>query len=347
MSASKKRVLTGVKPTGVPHIGNYLGAIRPALELTKDHDGFLFIADLHALTTRQDPAKLREETYAVAATWLSLGLDPKKVTFYKQSDIPEVTELAWVLSCFTSLGLLNRAHSIKDARDKGKSDDELNHGVFTYPVLMAADILLFDIDLVPVGKDQKQHLEITQEAARKLNNACGGDVLKVPEALIDESVMTVPGLDGRKMSKSYDNTIELFSTDKQLLNRVKGIKTNSTEYGAPLDADTDTIFQLYKLFAAPAETDKLLASYRSGRRDPSIVDASLEDPTKNYFGWGQAKQALYEIILDRLGPARKEYDRLMADKPYIRALLREGAERARATASVVLGRVYDAVGIVR
>jgi tryptophanyl-tRNA synthetase len=343
--ARKKRVLTGVKPTGIPHIGNYLGAIRPALELTKTHDAFLFIADLHALTTRQDPKVLAEDTYSVAATWLALGLDPNKVTFYKQSDIPEITTLAWILSCFTPLGLLNRAHSIKDARAKGVSDEDLNHGLFTYPVLMAADILLFDIDVVPVGKDQKQHLEITQEAARKLNNACGGEVLRIPEPQIDEAVMTVPGLDGRKMSKSYGNTIEIFSTDKELESKVKAIKTDSTEYGTPLQEET--IFELYKLFAPAEKAERLRASYKSGRRDPSVADSSLPDPKKNYVGWGQEKQALVEQLLETLGPARKEYPRLMNDKPYLRDLLKSGAEKARGTAEVVLARVMDSLGLVR
>jgi tryptophanyl-tRNA synthetase len=346
MSDRTKRVLTGVKPTGIPHIGNYLGAIRPALELTKTHEAFLFIADLHALTTRQDPKVLTEDTFSIAATWLSLGLDPKKVTFYKQSDIPEITTLAWVLSCFTPLGLLNRAHSIKEERAKGKSDDDLNVGLFSYPVLMAADILLFDTDVVPVGKDQKQHLEIAQEAARKFNNAYG-DVLRVPEPLIDEAVMTVPGLDGRKMSKSYGNTIEIFSTDKELTDKVKSIKTDSTEYGAPLNPETDTIFALYKLFASPEHTQALRAQYLSGRRDPSLADTASADPKKNYFGWGHAKGALAEKLLETFKGARAEYPRLMADKPYLRKLLIEGAERARTTANVVLGRVMDAVGLVR
>jgi tryptophanyl-tRNA synthetase len=345
--ADRKRVLTGVKPTGVPHIGNYLGAIRPALELTKTHDAFLFIADLHALTTRQDPKKLTEDTYSVAATWLACGVDPAKTTFYKQSDLPEVTTLAWILSCVTPFGLLNRAHAIKDARAKGATDEDINNGVFSYPVLMAADILLFDIDVVPVGKDQKQHLEIAQEAARKLNNLVGKEVLKTPAAKIDEDVMTVPGLDGRKMSKSYDNTIEIFSTDKQLESKVMSIKTDSTSYGDPLKSEGETIFQLYQLLATPERARVLARQYATGRRDPDQPDTAFPDPKKNYFGWGNAKKALYEVIQERLGPARKEYAKLIEDKPYLRKLLAEGAERARATGSVVLARVSDALGIVR
>jgi tryptophanyl-tRNA synthetase len=360
--ADRKRVLTGVKPTGVPHIGNYLGAIRPALELTKTHDAFLFIADLHALTTRQDPNRVTEDTYSVAATWLACGLDPAKSTFYKQSDIPEVATLSWILSCFTPFGLLLRAHSFVEALQKeqgGKEDVrkaikealtdtdalegmsdagflDINHGVFAYPVLMAADILIMDADVVPVGKDQKQHLEITQEAARKLNHVAGKEVLKIPAAKIDEDVMTVPGLDGRKMSKSYDNTIEIFSTDKQLRKKINEIKTDSTPYGEPLKTEGETVFALYKLFASPEQTAELSRRYAAGKK----ADGGP-------FGWGDAKGALHELILDRLGPARKEYGRLMDDKPYIRRLLTEGAEKARVIASATLSRVVDAMGIVR
>lgn len=333
----KKRVLTGVKPTGMPHIGNYLGAIRPALDLAKEYDSFLFIADLHALTAKQDPQKLVEETYGVAATWLALGVDPNRVIFYKQSDIPEIPTLAWLLSRFMPLGLLNRAHTMKELRDKGLDEEHINHAIFTYPVLMAADILAFDIDFVPVGKDQKQHLEIAQEAARKFNNDYGENMLRVPEAKIDEAVMTIPGLDGRKMSKSYDNTIELFAGDKELLTKIKSIKTDSTEYGQPLKPEL--IYDLHKLIAKPEENAKLLAQYQSGRMDPG-------DPASKNFGWGDAKKALNAAILDHLGPARAEYARLMQDKPHIRKLLAEGAEKARVISREVLGRALDAVGIV-
>ncbi|MCC7381550.1 MAG: tryptophan--tRNA ligase [Deltaproteobacteria bacterium] len=341
------RVLTGVKPTGIPHIGNYLGAIKPAIDLARANETFLFIADLHALTTERDPKKLEEETYSVAATWLACGVDPAKTVFYKQSDVPEVTELAWILSCVTPLGLLNRAHSFKDAQDnKGLSADEINLGVYSYPVLMAADILLYDADVVPVGKDQKQHLEITQELARKLNHSYG-PVLRVPRAQIDEKVMTIPGLDGRKMSKSYGNTIELWGTDKELKKKVSSIKTDSTEYGQPLDPDTDTLFALFALFAAPDRVGAVRAQYRAGRKDPSVADASLADPATNYFGWGDAKKALLEQLLDTLGPARQEYARLIADKPHLRKLLLQGAERARTTAQATLARVRQVCGIVR
>ena len=341
-AASRKlRVLTGVKPTGVPHLGNYLGAIRPSLELTAQHDSFLFIADLHALTTARDPAELREQTYSVAATWLACGLDPDKVTFYSQTDVPQTTTLSWILSCFTPLGLLNRAHSVKDARAKGSSDDEINHGVFSYPVLMAADILLYDADLVPVGKDQKQHLEMAQEMARKINNQYG-EVLRVPKPKIDERVMTIPGLDGRKMSKSYGNAIELWGTDKALWKRLKQVKTDSTDYGAPLPTEGEVLFTIFELFGDKEEVATLRRKYESGRKDPDGAD-----DISNYFGWGDAKKALYECLLDHLGPARAEYDRLMQDKGHLQALLSQGADRARVVAVEVLERVEDAIGLVR
>lgn len=346
MPERKLRNLTGVKPTGVPHIGNYLGAIRPSLGLAKDYDSFLFIADLHALTTARDPQLLREQTFAVAATWLACGLDPDIVTFFTQTDVPQTATLSWILSCFTPMGLLNRAHSVKDARAKGSDDDDINHGVFAYPVLMAADILLYDADVVPVGKDQKQHLEITQEIARKFNNQYG-EVLVVPSPKIDESVMTIPGTDGRKMSKSYGNTIEMFGSDKALLKRIKQVKTDSTEYGQALDPKGDLLFTLYALFATNDEVHRLGAQYRAGRKDPSQPDSAFDDPTDNYFGWGDAKKALHTCLLDHLGDVRSTYARLMDDKDHIRTLLAEGAKKARAIAQPVLHRVEDAIGLVR
>ncbi len=364
MTSARPRSLTGIKPTGTPHIGNYLGAIRPALELAKTHDSFLFIADLHALTTQHDPKRLREETYAVACTWLALGLDTKEVVFYRQSDVPEVTMLAWVLACFTPMGLLLRGHSAYEElageapaapvdeslsevakkraaiREVLEATGALSHGIVSYPVLMAADILLYDADVVPVGKDQKQHLEITQEIARKVNNAYGGEVLRVPKAAIREDVMTVPGLDGRKMSKSYDNTIELFLEPKPLRKRVMQITTDSTTLGAPLHHAGETVFELHKLFAAPERSAALLASYQSGRKDPASGDAP-----ENLFGWGHGKQALYEVIEESLRAPRAEYQRLMNDRGHVDALLAEGAERARTVAQGVLARVMSATGL--
>ena len=337
------RVLTGIKPTGIPHIGNYFGAIEPGLRLARQYESFFFIADLHALTTSPKPELLAEETYSVAATWLALGLDADRTFFYRQSDIPEVTELAWILGCVVPMGLLQRAHTFKDLRDnKGQAPEDIRLGLFSYPVLMAADILLFDADVVPVGKDQKQHLEICQEAARKLNHIYDQDVLTIPEAQIDERVMTVPGLDGRKMSKSYSNGIPIFASRKQLKKLVGTIKTDSTEFGSPLPPNQDTILSLFELFARPPEVAQLKIRYRTARIDPTGPDTR-----DNYFGWGHAKSALVEAIDEQFSSARDEYTRLMADRGHIDAVLERGAERARAIAQPVLARVRRAVGIRR
>lgn len=338
-----KRVLTGVKPTGVPHLGNYFGAIRPSITLSQEHPTFLFIADLHALTTERDPKQLAEQTFIVAATWLALGLDPEKTVFYKQTDVPEIATLSWILSCFTPMGLLNRAHSHKDALQKGQTEEDISHGLFTYPVLMAADILLYDADYVPVGKDQKQHLEITQEIARKVNNQYG-PVLRVPQPLIDEKVMTIPGLDGRKMSKSYGNAIELWASDRELEKKLKQLKTDSTEYGQPLNPEGEVMFTIYSLLASPQKVADLEKRYRSGRKDPSLQDGS--DPSKNYFGWGDAKKELLGQLIETLKGPREEYRRLMDDKTHLRALLAKGAERARTVAQKTLRRVEEACGFV-
>jgi tryptophanyl-tRNA synthetase len=344
MSAPRRRSLTGIKPTGVPHLGNYLGAIRPALELSKTHDAFYFIADLHALTSTPTREALIEQTRIVAATWLALGLDPERALFYRQSDIPEVTQLAWVLSCVLPLGMLSRAHSFKEVVDnRGLAPDDVRHGLFSYPVLMAADILLFDADVVPVGKDQKQHLEIAQEAARKVNLIYGEGTLKIPEAQIDERVMTIPGLDGRKMSKSYDNGLDLFMADKPLKKRVGKFVTDSRPLGEPLEPET--VFQIYTLLASDAQVALLRRQYETGRKDPDAAEGAFADPSENYFGWGHAKGALYEVIRDVFADARGEYERLMADPGHIDQVLARGAERARAVAVPVLDRVWRAIGI--
>ena len=334
------RVLTGITPTGVPHLGNYLGAIQPAIELAKTHDSFLFIADLHALTKFQTREKLIEDTYAVAAAWLAHGLDPAKVVFYRQSDVPEIPMLAWALGCCLNKGMLERAHSYKDAlANRNLTDETVNMGLFSYPVLMASDILAFDTDVVPVGKDQKQHVEICQEAARKLNHLYG-DVLKVPEARIDEKVMTIPGLDGRKMSKSYDNTIRVLGTsDKDLLKKMVGkIVCDSTELGQPLATDNSVVAQLYGLFATKEQTDLFLRRAHAGRTNP-------DDPASEAFGWGTAKKELFELLVERFKRDRAEYDRLMADRGHIDRLLAAGAVRAREVASGVLDRVLRATGV--
>ena len=346
MSDATKRVLTGVKPTGIPHVGNYLGAIGPAVELARTRESFLFLADLHALTIRPDPATLREETYGVAAAWIALGMDPERTVFYRQSDIPEIPLLAWILSCSLPLGYLNRAHSFKDVQAKGTETQDILHGLYSYPVLMAADILLFEADEVPVGKDQKQHLEICQEAARKINHFYGGGqtLLKVPEALIDERVMTIPGLDGQKMSKSYDNTLTPFMDAKALKKAMKKLVTDSTEYGQPLKVEDDVILTLIGLLA-PERVPELEARYRSGRKEPGRPDGDFADPTENYFGWGDAKKALVEVMIGRFAEARDTYARLMDDKGELERMLSRGAERARAVARPVLSRLVEATGL--
>ena len=331
-----RRVLTGIKPTGSPHIGNLLGAIRPALRLADEGlEAFYFIADYHALTTVQDAAALRRLTHEVAATWLAMGLDPERVLLYRQSDIPEIFELAWVLACFTSKGWMNKAHAYKASVDANRAAGEqdldagINMGVYGYPILMAADILAFDTDLVPVGKDQVQHIEIARDIAQRVNSVYGAEVLRLPAAKVDDNVATVPGLDGRKMSKSYDNTIPLFAPAKQLRKIVNKIVTDSTPPEAPKDPDTSTIFQTYRAVASPEEIETLAARYRSG------------------IGWGDAKGALFEALDRILDAPRAKYDALMAAPDQIDAHLAAGAARARVIARATLDRVRKAIGIAR
>jgi tryptophanyl-tRNA synthetase len=328
-----RRVLTGIKPTGIPHVGNLLGAIAPALRLADEGlEAFYFIADYHALTTVQDAATMQRLTREVAATWLAMGLDPARVLFYRQSDIPEIFELAWVLACFTSKGWMNKAHAYKASVDANREagledDDGINMGVYGYPILMAADILAFDTDLVPVGKDQVQHIEIARDIAQRVNSTCGAEVLRLPAAKVDDNVATVPGLDGRKMSKSYDNTIPLFAPAKQLKKIVNRIVTDSTPPEAPKDPDASTIFHIYRAIAAPAEIEALAARYRAG------------------IGWGDAKGALFDVLDRVLAAPRARYDALMADPTAIDAHLAAGAARARPLARATLDRVRRAIGI--
>ncbi|MEZ6194775.1 MAG: tryptophan--tRNA ligase [Planctomycetota bacterium] len=316
--------LTGIKPTGVPHIGNYLGAIRPALALTEKYRGYYFIADYHALTSEKDGERMRENIVSVAATWMALGLDTEANVFFKQSDIPEVCELAWVLSCFTGMGLLSRAHAYKDAQAKQK---EVNHGLFAYPVLMAADILLYETNVVPVGRDQKQHVELCREMAGSVNHAWGEDTLVVPEPLVQEEVATVPGLDGRKMSKSYDNTIELFLPPKQSRKRFMKIVTGSEALEDPKDPTNCNVMALFRLIATKDEIADLEARYRAGN-----------------FGYGDAKQRLFDAWEDLVAPKRARYEELMADHGEVNAALARGADRARVTANRVLDRVRRRAG---
>lgn len=329
-----KTILTGVKPTGSPHIGNYLGAIRPAINLANSPNvnSLLFIADYHALTSAPNADELRALTYEVAATWLALGTDPQKTIFYRQSDVPETFELAWVLSCFTEKGLTNRAHAYKakvaDNEQNGRDADfGVNLGLYSYPVLMTADIVLYDAEKVPVGQDQVQHLEIARDIVHKLNHHYGKEVLKAPEALVQEAVAVVPGLDGRKMSKSYNNTIPIFLESKKLRKMVMKIKTDSTAPEEPKDPAKSDIFALYKHFATPEEVEALRKRYATG------------------LGWGEAKEALYLAMDREFAEPRARYDALMADTQKLESILQEGALRARTIAKATLRRVREAIGL--
>ena len=294
-----KIFLTGIKPTGTPHIGNWLGAIRPALEAAASFEARYFIADYHALNSVKDPEELRRNTYAVAAAWMACGLNPEKTLFYRQSDIPQVFELATLLSAFTPKGLMNRAHAYKAAVasniEKGEDPDSgVNMGLYTYPVLMAADILLFDADFVPVGKDQVQHIEIAVDIAEAVNRNYGKEIFRLPQPFVGETTQTVTGLDGRKMSKSYNNTIPLFVGEAQLKKTVMRIVTNSQSVDEPKDPDSCSVFALYKLFASPEEQDDLAQRYRAGG-----------------MGWGDAKKTLFEKMNEALTPIRNRYEELM------------------------------------
>lgn len=324
--------LTGIKPSGTPHIGNYLGMNRPALELAQKYQAMYFIADYHALTTVKNGDDLRRLTYDVAATWLALGLDPDKVIFYRQSDIPEVMELTWILACFTPKGLLNRAHAYKAAVDtnieKGESPDEkINAGLFFYPTLMAADILLFDTNYVPVGLDQKQHIEIARDIAQAINSTYG-EVLTLPEAHIREEVMTIPGVDGRKMSKSYDNVIPLFSPPKELHKRVMRIVTDSRRPEEPKDPDTDNVFAIYKHFASPEDIQRVREGYLQGG-----------------MAYSEIKTELYELLESKFSAARENYNRYMDDWGYLDEVLLQGAEKARKLSVPKLAQVREAIGV--
>jgi tryptophanyl-tRNA synthetase len=329
----KKISLTGIKPTGELHIGNYFGAIKPALELADEYDARYFIADYHALNTMKDPAELNSTIRQVAAGWLACGLDPEKVIFYRQSSIPEVFELTAMLMSFTAKGLMNRAHAYKASVQANieKDDDPdagVNMGLFTYPVLMAADIIIFDSDVVPVGKDQVQHVEMAQDIAQSINANYGKQVLKAPQAAVQENVAVVPGLDGRKMSKSYNNIIPLFVSEKHLKKTIMRIVTNSQGVEEPKDPDTSQIFLLYKLFADNNEQETLAQRYRAGG-----------------MGWGEAKEELFRVVNRCLSPIREKYDAIMADIPALDKILEDGAQKARPIASATLKRFRKAAGI--
>ena len=320
------RILTGVQSTGTPHLGNLLGAILPAIEMANDphNDSYLFIADMHSLTQIKDGKMLRENTYSTAAVWLAAGVDVEKSVFYRQSDVPEVTELTWYISCFFPYQRLTLAHSFKD---KAGRLDDVNAGLFTYPLLMAADILLYDAEKVPVGKDQKQHLEFTRDIAKKINHATGKNLFVVPDIVLHEQTMYVPGTDGEKMSKSKDNTINIFLPDKQLKKQIMSIRTDSTPLEAPKNPDTCHVFALYKLLASPGQVREMRERYLAGG-----------------YGYGHAKTALYELILQKFAGIRESYNEYMNDKTEIDRLLAIGAGRARETAAGVLSRVRKALG---
>jgi tryptophanyl-tRNA synthetase len=318
------RILSGIQSSGILHIGNYFGMMQPAIALQAEGEAFYFIADYHALTTVQDPKVLRENSRRVAVDFLACGLDPKRCALFLQSDVPQVTELAWILSTVTPMGLLERAHSYKDKIARGLS---ASAGLFTYPVLMAADILIYDSDVVPVGKDQKQHIEITRDLAVKMNETYG-EIFKLPEPRIRAATETVPGLDGQKMSKSYGNTIDIFGEEKETRKRVMSIVTDSTAVEQPKDAQSSTIFQLYSLFANPNEK-------------AAMKDAFARGGT----GYGEFKKQLATKLWDYFEPMRKRRAEILAAPGYIDEVLAAGAARANESANQVMARVRAAVGL--
>lgn len=317
--------LSGIKPTFIPHIGNHLGMILPAISLQHEYACSYFIADYHALTTVHEPKLMREYSHSIAAYFLAFGLDPKLCTFYRQSDLPQVNDLAWILSCTASMGLLERAHAWKAAKDRGNEGAEL-HGLFAYPVLMAADILINDADIVPVGRDQVQHVEMTRDMAQSFNFMYG-ETFKLPEAKISEQMHTIPGLDGRKMSKSYQNTINLLIPAKELKKQLMRIVTDSTPMEEPKDPTTCNVFALYKLFATAQQSEELAARYRS----PG-------------FGYGHAKLALYEVLAALTEGPRQVYNDYMSHPDTLEDILRDGASRAKRVMERVLGKARAAVG---
>ena len=319
------RILTGIQSTGTPHLGNILGAILPAIEMAEspENESFLFIADMHSLTQIKNGDELRKNTYATAATWLACGLDINKTVFYRQSDVPQVTELTWYLSCFFPYQRLTLAHSFKDKADRL---EDVNAGLFSYPMLMAADILLYDANIVPVGKDQLQHIEMTRDVASRFH-AQLGDTFVLPEAKVQESTMYIPGTDGEKMSKSKGNLINLFLPDKKLRKQLMTILSDSTPMEDPKNPDTDTTFALYKILASETQVAEMRASYLAGN-----------------YGYGHAKQALYELVLEKFGTIREKYEYYMNHLNEVDDALELGAEKAKKTADEVLNRVRTKVG---
>jgi len=333
---SKQIVLTGITTTGTPHLGNYAGAIRPAIEASKDENArpFYFLADYHALIKCQEPERVRQSSLEIAATWLALGLDTSNAVFYRQSDVPEIPELCWMLSCVTAKGLMNRAHAYKAAvaenEEAGGNDQDkgINMGLFGYPILMAADMLMFNANKVPVGKDQIQHIEMARDIASRFNHIYG-EHFAIPEAVVDEHAATILGLDGRKMSKSYNNTIPLFETEKKFKKLINKIKTNSLEPGEPKETDGCTLFGLYKAFAREEEVAEIRQRYAEG------------------IAWGEMKKVLFEKINEEIAPARERYHALMEAPEHIEEQLLDGAAKAREISVPFMQSIRESVGISR
>jgi tryptophanyl-tRNA synthetase len=318
------RILSGIQPTGSPHLGNYFGMMKPAIRLQEEGEAFYFIADLHALTTVRDGDLLRSHIHELALDFLACGLEPDRTAFFRQSDVPAVTELTWILSTLTPMGLLERCHSYKDKQSKGITP---THGLFSYPVLMAADILAYDSDVVPVGKDQKQHLEVTRDLAIKFNETYG-ETFKLPEPRISEDTAVIPGTDGGKMSKSYNNTIPLFAEDSVMRKKIMGIKTDSTPVEDPKDPDSSTIVALFRLIASPGEVAEMEESFRAGGT-----------------GYGDYKKRLFSAVMDAFAPMREKRQRLAGQPGIVKDILAAGAQRANAAAALVMDRVRCAVGL--
>ena len=326
--------LTGITTTGTPHIGNYVGAIRPCIEASKDASvkNYYFLADFHALAKNEDPDKVSRSTLEISAAWMALGLDTENAIFYRQSDIPEITELTWVLTSMTAKGLMNRAHSYKAAvaanEESGNKDPDkgITMALYSYPILMAADILMFKATKVPVGRDQKQHVEMARDIAQRFNHHYG-DVLVLPESVIGDNTAVLSGLDGRKMSKSYNNTIPVFADEKRLRKLIMKIKTNSLEPGEPKDIEGSTLYDMFKAFATPGETSDIEKRYADG------------------IAWGEMKQLLFEYINDHIMPVREEYERLIADPAIVEQELLKGADRAREVAVPYMAQIRNAIGI--
>ncbi len=332
-SKTRTRVLTGITTTGTPHLGNYVGAIRPTVQASRDlgTDGFYFLADYHALIKCDEPARIQRSTLEIAASWIASGLDPEKVTFYRQSDIPEIPELTWLLTCVTGKGVLNRAHAYKASVDKnhdaGKDTDaDVTAGLFMYPVLMGADILMFKANKVPVGRDQIQHIEKARDMASSFNHLYGEHFV-LPEAVVEESVALLPGLDGRKMSKSYDNTIPLFAPAAQMRKQIAGIVTDSKAPGEPKATEGSALFQIYQAFASANETDAMARAYADG------------------IGWGDAKQMLFERIDQEIAPMREQYQALINNPAQMDQILLAGADKARQLATPFMRELRQAVGL--